>query len=254
MKIKHLCFILCLISSSQLYAEVKSRRPATIPSSPWVWGIGFSATENIYKGFDGRVIPLPLIGYKGEKLSIFGPYVSYKLYNINNIDISLALSPVFEGYDESDSDIFRGMDDRDFSLAAGVDLSYKKDAWRIKISAVHDILSRYDGYQIQPNISRSFRFGPYMIEPSIGVTYFDSHYVDYYYGVQANEAIAERPQFSGEESLSTQLGIALVSYQLFKGMTRIQLRNTFYDDKITDSPLVEEDSSISLLFTYSNTF
>ena len=78
-------------------------------------GVGVSASQDVYTDFDNRVIPMPLIGYAGERLRVFGPFVSYQLYSDKGVSVDAQLVPVFAGYEEDDSAVFRGMDDRDFS-------------------------------------------------------------------------------------------------------------------------------------------
>ena len=64
-----------------------------------------------------RVIPLPILGYRGDRLSVLGPFVSYDVLNQRDgIKLSAQASPRFQGFDSSDSDVFIGMDERDFLI------------------------------------------------------------------------------------------------------------------------------------------
>ena len=50
--------------------------------------------------------------------------------------------------------------------------------------AVHDILDRSGGYELQAKLGKVFRNGP-VYEPNLSVSYLDKDHVDYYYGVRA---------------------------------------------------------------------
>ena len=93
-----------------------------------------------------------------------------------------------------------------------------------------------------------------MIEPNIGLSYLDSRHVDYYYGVEADEATASRPAYAADSAVNTSLGVKLMTTALLGGITRIVVENTWYDSSIDDSPLTDEDSALSIFVTFSKFF
>ena len=76
------------------------------PPQGFLYGVGVGINQEIYRGYKRRVIPLPLVGYRGEKLSVYGPFVTYELAKANDVSLSAKLAPRFAGYDDSDSDVF----------------------------------------------------------------------------------------------------------------------------------------------------
>ncbi len=229
---------------------------AQVPQQPqgWLWGVGVSASQDVYTDFDNRVIPIPLIGYAGERLRVFGPFVSYQLYSDKGVSVDAQLVPVFAGYEEDDSAVFRGMDDRDFSYAAGVGLNYSHKGWTYSLNTNADILGKFDGYQGTARIGRAFRVNNFVIEPALSFTYQDSHYVDYYYGVKPEEATDFRSAYEGESALNTELQLAISTTRFLSGMTRLQITSTFYDDSISDSPLTDDDMALSAMLVFTRMF
>jgi outer membrane protein len=220
----------------------------------WLWGGALGVRREIYKDFDRRVIPLPIIGYRDEKLQVYGPFANYEFLNVGNWAISGLVSPRFSGFDESDSDVFAGMDDREFSMDAGLGIGYQVDNWKLELASLHDILNRSDGNEVTLEFGRVFRTGPLFIEPKIGLSYLDDNHVDYYYGVAGDEATAGRPAFEGEASLNTTLSVSFVTPIYFNGLTRIAIQNTWFDPNITDSPLTDSNAGVEYFIRFSRFF
>lgn len=85
--------LLCsnVIATETTKAEQKSKQG-------FLHGIGVALNQEVYQGYNHRVIPLPIIGYNGEKLKVLDPFVSYKIANIKDINISLVLATTFKDF------------------------------------------------------------------------------------------------------------------------------------------------------------
>ena len=254
MKYLALCWILAL-SSSAVFAdgnrgEVRER----IEPKGFLYGFGLGVSQEIYAGYDYRVIPLPIIGYRGDNFRVLGPFVSYDALEFSDIELTLQVAPRFQGFDESDSFIFENMEERKFSMDAGLGLSYEKKDWKIALSSMFDVLGRSEGYEAKANISRVFRKGPLFFEPRLSFSYLDSNHVDYYYGVKANETNEFTSQYLGQSALNTTFSLSLATPVFLGGFTQIVVDYTWYDSAITNSPLVEDDSNISARFLFSKFF
>ncbi len=244
--------VTALTCSAQTFADDRAR----IEPYGFIYGFGLGINQEIYKGYDIRVIPIPVVGYRGEDLRIFGPFASYDIADFDKLSFSIKLAPRFAGFDESDSDVFKGMDKRKSSMDAGIGVEYKFNNARIDYSVMFDILGNYKGYESSANLSYVWRLGAFFIEPSIGLKYQDSNMVNYYYGVRAHEVTATREQYSPDYALNSTVGVSAATNSILNGLTRIGLAKTWYGNSITDSPLVEIDSTSGLYFflSYSRFF
>jgi outer membrane protein len=220
----------------------------------YLYGIGLGINQEIYKGYDYRVIPLPILGYRGDNFRGLGPFVSYDALQFSDVEISVQAAPRFQGFDESDSYIFKNMADRKFSMDAGLGLSYEKKNWKINLSGMFDVLNKSNGYEAKANISRVFRQGPLFIEPSISVSYLDSNHVDYYYGVKADEVNQYTYQYQGKSTINTTLSLSLATPIFFEGFTRFAIDYNWYGSEISNSPLVDTDTNISMRLLFSKFF
>jgi outer membrane protein len=256
MKITYKSLTLCLFClpfyalSQDTIAAGKEREK----TEGFLYGLGINVNKEIYKGYNTRTMPLPLVGYKGENLSVFGPFISYKLKDVNDFQVSAKLSPRFQGFDESDSTIFTGMQRRKSSLDAGMSVDYQNNDWKIGLTSMFDILNRSNGFEIKSSFGHIFRYGPVFFEPSISFSYLDKNHVDYYYGVSNNEVNQNRIAYIGDSALNKNLGLSIATPILFGGFTRLSIEYTWFDKNITDSPLVEDDTSVNLLLLFTKNF
>ena len=244
------------LSTLLVFSSAVSAQQSTRPQQPqgWMWGFGIAASQDVYTDFDNRIVPIPIIGYTGEKLRVYGPFIGYELFREKGFTLDAQLVPVFAGYEEDDSAVFTGMEDRDFSYAAGFGLNYSTGSWVYSLSTNADILGKFDGYQASASVGKRFRINNVMIEPSIGVNYQDSNYVDYYYGVRPEEATAFRSAYNGDSAVNTEVRVAVSTRQFLGGMTRFEIGATFFDDSISDSPLTDDDTALSAMLVYTRFF
>ncbi|MBU1309995.1 MAG: MipA/OmpV family protein, partial [Gammaproteobacteria bacterium] len=210
--------------------------------------------QEIYQGYRQRVIPLPVLGYRGDKLSVYGPFISYKLADLGNFTISAKLAPRFAGFDSSDSDIFTGMAKRKNAIDAGIAVQLRQQQWLLEAETLYDVLGHSKGNETKLNISYQVRQGPVVIEPKFGISYADSRLVDYYYGVRIDEATSTRAAYEASGTVNYNAGVAISTPVLFGGMTRLGIEHHWYGSSIGNSPLTDRDSGLSAFLTWSRMF
>ena len=254
MKYWSLLGAVALLSANVSANENRGDARERIEPRGFLYGFGLSANQEIYKGYDYRVIPLPIVGYRGDDFSVLGPFVSYDALRLSDINVTLQIAPRFQGFDDSDSFIFENMQQRKLSVDAGVGLNYEKEDWKVGISGMFDVLGRSKGYEAMANVSRVFNKGPLFFEPSLSLSYLDSSHVDYYYGVKANETNALTSQFEGQSALNITMGFSVATPIFLGGFTQLSFDYTWFDSSITDSPLVEKDTSLGVRLIFSKFF
>ncbi|OUL56404.1 MipA/OmpV family protein [Pseudoalteromonas ulvae] len=246
--------ILVLFSSQLMATDERGEVRERLEPKGFLYGFGLGVNQELYKGYDRRVIPLPILGYRGDRLSVLGPFVSYDVLQQEGVKLAVQVSPRFQGFDSSDSDIFIGMDERDFSFDAGLGLKYEKDDWNLGLSSMFDVLNKSDGYELKASLGRAFQSGPIFYEPSISVSYLDANHVNYYYGVASHEATSSRPAYQTDSAVNTTIGFSIATPIFFEGFTRLSIDYTWHDANIADSPLVDTGTNLSLRLLYSRFF
>ena len=220
----------------------------------FLYGVGVGVNQEIYRGYSSRTIPLPILGYRGEKLSVYGPFVSYQLAELGNFSVSAKLAPRFDGFDSSDSTVFTGMAKRKDSLDGGIAVQLRQQDWLLEADTVFDLLGNSNGQESTLAVSYSYCFNAVVVEPKFAVSYADSDLVDYYYGVREDEAIAGRSAYSADGVLNYSAGLAVSTPLFFGGMTRLGIEHKWYGSSISDSPLTDRDTGLSAFISWSRFF
>lgn len=220
----------------------------------FLYGVGVGVNQEIYRGYSSRTIPLPILGYRGEKLSVYGPFVSYQLAELGNFSVSAKLAPRFDGFDSSDSTVFTGMAKRKDSLDGGLAVQLRQQDWLLEADTVFDLLGNSNGQESTLAVSYNYRFNAVVVEPKFAVSYADSDLVDYYYGVREDEAIAGRSAYSADGVWNYSAGLAVSTPLFFGGMTRLGIEHKWYGSSISDSPLTDRDTGLSAFISWSRFF
>jgi len=241
-------------SNDSVKTDERGEARARIEPKGFLYGFGLGISGEIYQGYDRRVIPLPILGYRGDNFEVLGPFASYDVYSAEGFDFKLNLAPRFQGFDDGDSDVFIGMEERDFSMDAGFGIGYERNNWKVDVSAMFDILGKSKGHELAAKVGKVVRYGPVFVEPHAQISYLDDKHVDYYYGVRANEATSNRSFYQGDNAVNYSLGVSVSTPIFFDGFTMLAIDYTWYDDSITDSPIVDQDTNLNLRLLYSAFF
>ncbi len=220
----------------------------------FIYGLATGISQQPYIDVNTNYVVFPFIGYRGDRLNILGPFVSYRVKRDDYIDFALHIQPRFDGYEASDSPIFEGMKDRDLSIDVGLSLTHKKNDWKAQIKGLGDILGRSNGKGVTLNLGKTIRNGPFFFEPNVGLEFLDSQYVDYYYGVSLSEATIERSAYEGRSAFSYSFGVSFRTPILFNGFTRLSLSYKKLGSNITKSQLVDGDQVFNIQFAFSKYF
>lgn len=252
-------FAICSLSCAGLLSGAVSAQQTQSPGTQqppqgFLYGVGIGINQEIYRGYKRRTIPLPIIGYRGEKLSVYGPFVSYQLLQQGNFTVSAKLAPRFAGFDESDSSVFIGMAKRKSSLDGGFGVQWRQNGWQVEAETLHDLLGNSKGQEAKLALGYGLRVGPVQLEPSVGISYSDSKLVDYYYGVRLEEATASRSAYRAGSAVNYNAGISLSTPVFFGGMTRLGIEHHWYDSSISNSPLTDRDTGVSAFLSWSRFF
>lgn len=254
MKMWAIFLLSLIISNSVMTKENRGDTREQVEPFGYLYGLGIAFNQEIYKGYNFRLIPLPILGYRGENFRVLGPFVSYDVIQFSNLDVRVQASPRFQRFDYSDSYIFENMAERKFSMDAGISLTYEKNNWKVGLSSMFDVLGRSKGFEAKTNLSKVFSTGPIFFEPSISISYLDDNHVDYYYGVKETEINNHTYLYQGNSTLNKTIGFSVATPILLGGFTQLALTYTWYGSSITNSPLVESKANLNARLMFSKFF
>lgn len=210
------------------------------------YGVGYtsSVAQRPFVGVDDQSSSLLYLSMSYKGFYVEGVDFGYKLFNKNNYDLSFLITPRFYEVKEefASNGELSGLDETERAFFAGISYQYRTAIVNYNLQLIKDV-SESDGSEVNLSISKRFKLSDtFSITPSMGVSSQDSKLVDHFYGVQANEVVANRPLYSGKSSQNYNFLITAVwnvtpSFQLLG-----QIKRETLGDGITDSPVVDETS------------
>jgi len=213
----------------------------TEPNSPAELNIGFgiAAYNSVYEGDDDKVLAVPMLFYESEKIFFRGRMGGYRFFGDQTFSVALIGQWRVDGYDDNDSRHLRGMKDRKMTLDGGLSATYV-DGWgATTVSLVTDLLGRHNGQEFSISYGKRFSSGQWSFIPSAGVLYKSADLTDYYYGVKAGEAAAQRPAYSADDVWDPFVAVQ-TSVKISRRWSFLAaLRYEWLGSEITDSPIVQ---------------
>jgi len=255
-----LCILfLCVpISRAQDAAEIydTAEEETEIPN---MLGLGALISDDAYKGTDTDVYPMPIIWWEHGNLYARGDRAGFIIGDPDDeaLECSVFLQPRLMGYDDDDSNDLNGMADRDYSLDAGIAVEWEiphTDGITLDTSFAADILGENKGQEAEVLLTKMFDFKPFFIKPRVGVTWQSEDMVDYYYGVRNQEATATRAAYAPSNALNPMVGLDFYLGLSEDWMLISRAGINFLDDEISDSPIVEDDTTQTYLIGITRMF
>ncbi|MBM6689714.1 MipA/OmpV family protein [Fusobacterium mortiferum] len=214
-------------------------------------GVGYGVTTPIYHNDKNDYI-LPIVDVEYDKFfikggSTYGLSLGYRILEEDNYVLSLYGMP-FGGYEVKNSDMkygYKGIEDRDTHLMGGIELTYYPNIYNLQTKVAAEYGE--EGGHFNFSISRPYHITSNLtVVPAINYVFYDSNFVDYYFGVNPNEV--GKP--GGEKIINTfngksahRIGVGIlgnyrvndnISIMGFTGVTKLS-------GEISNSPIVEND-------------
>lgn len=230
--------------------------------SSWGLGIGLMSQQKAYTDMDRDNKVIPFISYENEYIEVLGPNLKVKLPGLefsesNQLHFNLVGSYDFSDNDPKDTPILNGMEERKGGFWAGAQAEWQNDWVNVSLELLTEVAGDSEGSKLDLTFERSWNFGQsYMLTPRLVFSQVDKKYVDYYYGVRANEVVpasatnAGRAFYQGEAALNMEFGVMGMYMIDQQQMIMLDISVTSLADEIKDSPLVDSSTESQLLLGY----
>jgi len=205
------------------------------------WGLGLVTLydRKPYRNFDNKAKALPFIFYESRWVSLIGPTLDLKLLSTDSLTFSARLHYAGDGYEPGDSPDLAGMAERKASFWVGGASSLTTELATVSVELLGDASRKSKGKRASLSIEREFKAGDFDFTPRLAIHRFDSKYVDYYYGVRAEESTSTRGAYLGTSTTNVEAGLR-IGYSLApRHKLSLDLGTTRLGASIKDSPLVE---------------
>ncbi|KNC91960.1 MipA/OmpV family protein [Trabulsiella odontotermitis] len=237
---------LTLVSSSTLAAE-------------WGIGAGVASSQKPYKDMSRDTTPLPLLYFDNQYLHFFGTEAEIKLPDVTLSEtqqLNMGLIGRYDGsgYDADDADILDGMAKRKGGFWGGAKAEWHNPWVTLYADWTHDLSGNSKGQRTRLGAERRWQWGDFSFTPRIVASWHDKKYVDYYYGVRADEARDGRSAYQGASALSAELGLLSVYRFNAHHSVMLDLQVTQLSSEVKESPLVDASREDRLFMGYMYRF
>lgn len=240
------------LASPALLAEDAGPRKSTT----WGLGLGVVSSQEPYIDVDTDTTIFPLLHIENRYVRFFGTTLEAKLPDLklsetNEINFRLIGRWDRSGYKSDDSWMLEGMEEREGGIWAGAKVKWQTSLVDVSADWTHDVSGNSKGQRFNLGLDRSWQLGErFTLTPRIGATWYDRKYVDYYYGVWADEVRAGRPEYHGESGINTEVGLQGI-YRFNKHHSMVfDVRAKSLSAEIKDSPLVDSSTDNRVVFGY----
>jgi outer membrane protein len=233
--------------TGSVQSGMDSAQSAANASSQWGLGIGAAVLQRPYSGAEAKKRALPLVYYQNSWVRVYGNTADFKVMTLpaiagSTVSLDARLRYEDNGYKAGDSTVFSGMSDRKDGFWGGGAVTWNTSLARATAAWTADVSGNSKGQKFEVQIDRRFSFGKLALTPRAQMQWSDKKYVDYYYGVRANEVLGTRIQYTGRDATSFEMG-ARLDYQLMpKHSIFLDVSAKSLPDSIKGSPLVARSS------------
>ena len=251
MKAYKALFNTCLVAFTTTLcapASADGIEPLTdILNTPGSAGVGLAlrASTSPYLGAGTRYDLLPLYLYEGKRLFLHANRAGVKLFNDGDHRagqrFDIFIEQRFEGFPaENLPASLTGMASRDSSIDLGLAYRLRQSWGTLRAELVRDVSGASGGYEARLGYGYDWRSGPWSVRPDVSVSWRDAKLNNYYYGVQANEAMVGRAAYAPGSGTQAQLGLygsydVSERWRLLAGVSA-----TLLGASVKSSPIVEK--------------
>jgi outer membrane protein len=253
MKQKHTLTYLCLAA---VVPTVVHAQDAT-PASNFSIGLGAASSASPYRGYDQKVWPIPAVNYDNNRYYVEGLSGGVYLVKDKAFDVSVDATVATNYFTASDTSNpqLKKLKTRDPSLMTGLRFRYRANWGLLQAKVGQDITGNSVGKTAQFEYGFPIFEGALTLIPSVGESWSDSKFNNYYYGVsyaaaQQSGLAYYRPGASWQPYAKVSINYRIgAQWSVFA-----QARYTRLSSEVSDSPMVDSKELTSYLVGVSYRF
>lgn len=222
--------------------------------SQWRLGVMGTWSDDGYVEADNSASVYPLVYFDSRWLFFHATQGGIHLYQDDQFTLDAVVS--IGGHEMDPDDLgrealaARGVDrdrlkDRDRSYYAGLAGAWKGRFGVLSAEARTDISGNAEGETYHVAYAYPWHVGQARVTPHIDATYLSDNVADYYFGLDADESLSGSYAYFPDAALVPGVGVDLAyslsgNWTLYTGVDYQR-----YPDEIADSPLIEDDHTVS---------
>ncbi|WP_417538700.1 MipA/OmpV family protein [Marinobacter sp.] len=257
------CLSLSLIMGDA-YASLPDTRTSVIEVPAGTVGLGaalrrgtspYTGVDNI-SGMDkdSKADLIPLYLYEGKWLFAHGTSAGAHLFKSDWLSVDMLAKYRFNQLESDATSYFNGINDRDQTVDMGFSATVSGDWGSLSTTWANDILGVHNGYEWDFTYAYGMEIGRWSFTPFFSYVYQDSDLTDYYYGVDAEEARADRPVYKPDSAAFWRAGVNTSYRATSRLLLFTNVASQHVDSEIYNSPLVDESQLVSASFGFAYLF
>lgn len=228
-----------LTASAALAQAASAPREGEGDTTRWGLGLGVSADARPYRALDRKAEVLPLLSFENRWVRVAGPGLEVKLLRQDPVSLGLTIGYARDGYKPEDSPVLAGMASRHASAWLGLRAGMRTPVGLLTAEWAGDAASHSGGRKLKLGVEQRLAWGELGLTPRVSATWLDAKFVQYYFGVEASEALGARPAYAPGSTMNVDAGLRLD--------WRLDAEQTLFADvgvtalgrEIRNSPLVD---------------
>jgi outer membrane protein len=217
-------------------------------------GIFINAGQSPIKGDSMSPLPLPYTyfdyGRAFTRIDTFG----IKTLPIAYGHLEIVGRIKFDGYKSAGNAELNGINDRQNSIPIGLGTFQLTPIGGFFLYAFHDV-NKSKGNLLEATYAAQIKFGESSLYPQVGLEYFSSQYMQYYYGVSAAEAAASGYATYTPGASTKPFFCLMLEVPVTDGwIANFYARRKWLGSAITNSPLVNKKTQDSGFVTVAYRF
>ena len=231
----------------------------------WSLGVAAAVSDSPYAGEGTRVVPVPLVGYNGERFHFRGLSGGWRIVNTENFELSAIGNIRFDGFEVDDLGRrelarngldYRLLEDRDNGFDLGLGMKWSGSAGELEAKILADATDTSGGQEFKLEYGYPFQIGQGNLTPSVGVTWMSDDMANYYYGTLDKEVARGVVDYKPDALAIPEIGIGYFRPIGEKWALMGSVKYSMLPDEIKNSPFIERDtdSTVSMFIGFSRGF
>ncbi len=216
--------------------------------SKWIVSGYAVSLNNIYEGEKDMTLVLPNVEYRGDRLFLKGGDFGVRLYSPQDFSMGVMLtgraSFLNDNGEYKNNTQLAGLQEREASLEAGLYFIHNSTMGQLKVKLLDEVSNKHNGQRADVNYVFDLSHKGWRINPSIGATWESKDTNNYYYGVSASEANAQRAQYTATSSTSVNTAINARYAMNDNWDINLGAGYTLLGDGISDSSIVQDNEIV----------
>lgn len=213
-------------------------------------GPGIIYSSSIYKSKKDRIIPIPFISLKYDKLSLNGIRASYNYLQTAKTNFFLSLSFKPSGFDPADGYYLKDMKKRRDNFFVSNSLKYDAKRFFYSFEFSYDLVSTKPSYIVGAEVSKTKRLKKGLLTLSFKLEYENDNLSNLNYGVFAYESKPWRAEYLPKAVILPSINLSLLSFKAQNQTIFLFSSLKYLPGKITKSPIIDKKYNFILVLGY----